>query len=175
MQFIPTNFTVAEYCGQLAAGTIVVNKDYQRTDTVWPPAARSYLIETILEGYPMPKFLLSQKTDLKSRKTIKEIVDGQQRTKAITDFFEDKLRISGKTNFSGKTLKQLDEEDQQRFMNYSITADVFAGATDDEIRQVFRRMNSYTVPLNHQERRHAIHQGEFKWCSGPQKLDHGLR
>jgi hypothetical protein len=163
MQVIPTNFTIAEYCGQLAAGTIVVNKDYQRTDTVWPPAARSYLIETILEGYPMPKFLLSQKTDLKSRKTIKEIVDGQQRTKAITDFFDDKLRISGKGIFSGKTLKQLDEQDQQRFINYSITADVFAGATDDEIRQVFRRMNSYTVPLNHQERRHAIHQGEFKW------------
>jgi hypothetical protein len=32
MQVISTSFTVAEYCGQLDAGTIVVNKDYQRTD-----------------------------------------------------------------------------------------------------------------------------------------------
>ena len=31
------------------------------------------------------------------------------------------------------------------------------------IRQVFRRMNSYTVPLNRQEQRHATHQGELKW------------
>jgi hypothetical protein len=31
------------------------------------------------------------------------------------------------------------------------------------IRQVFRRINSYTIPLNPQERRHATHQGPFKW------------
>jgi hypothetical protein len=28
---------------------------------------------------------------------------------------------------------------------------------------VFRRTNSYQVPLNRQETRHATHQGEFKW------------
>ena len=29
--------------------------------------------------------------------------------------------------------------------------------------EVFRRMNSYTVPLNPEEKRHAGYQGEFKW------------
>jgi hypothetical protein len=145
------------------AGTIVINRDYQRTDAVWPPAARSYLIDTILKGFPMPKFSLSQQTDLKSRKTIKEIVDGQQRSKAIVDFFDGKLRLSGKSEFSGKLFSQLEQENQQRFIDYSITADVFVGATENEIREVFRRMNSYTVPLNPQEKRHATHQGDFKW------------
>ncbi len=163
MQVTSTSFTIAEYSDQMHAGTIVINRNYQRTDAVWPPAARSYLIDTILKGFPMPKFSLSQQTDLKSRKTVKEIVDGQQRSKAILDFFDGKLRLSGKSEFSGKLFSQLEPEDQQRFIDYSITADVFVGATENEIREVFRRMNSYTVPLNPQEKRHATHQGDFKW------------
>jgi hypothetical protein len=142
---------------------IVINPQYQRSSKVWPPAARSYLIDTILHGYPMPKISLYQKTDLKSRKTLKEIVDGQQRSQAIVDFYNDKLRISGKSDFTGRKYSQLDEPDQQSFMGYPVSADVFVGASDPDIRQVFRRINSYTVPLNPQEKRHAIYQGAFKW------------
>src|SRR5260370_3293352 len=110
MQVISTAFTVAEYCDQLKAGSITINRDYQRSDAVWPPAARSFLIDTILNGFPMPKFLLSQITDLRTRKTIKQIVDGQQRTKAILDFYDDKLRISGKADLAGKTFSSLDRD-----------------------------------------------------------------
>ncbi len=163
MQVTQTSFTIAEYCDQMKSGAIVINRDYQRSDAVWPPAARSFLIDTILNGYPVPKFLLSQKTDLKTRKTIKQIVNGQQRSKAILDFYEGKLRLSGKGEFAGKKFSNLEEDAQQKFITYSISTDIFAGATEEEIREVFRRMNSYTVPLNHQEKRHATHQGEFKW------------
>ena len=163
MQVTGTGFTIAEYCGQMQGGTIVINRDYQRSEEVWPPAARSYLIDTILHGYPIPKISLFQKTDLRSRRTIKEIVDGQQRSNAILDFYTDALRLTGKTEFSGKTYSQLEEPDKQRFLDYYITADLFVGATEEDIRQVFRRINSYTVPLNPQEERHATHQGRFKW------------
>ena len=71
--------------------------------------------------------------------------------------------MSGKGQFAGRTFSQLDQEQQQRFVDYALTVDVFVGATSEEIRQVFRRMNSYTIPLNPQEKRHATHQGEFKW------------
>lgn len=163
MQVLTTSLTVAEYCGQMRSGAIVVNRDYQRSSRVWPPAARSYLIDTILLGYPIPKLALYQKTDLRSRRTIKEIVDGQQRSQAILDFFDDRLRITGKSTFAGKRYSQLEESDQQRFVDYQLSADLFTGATEDEIRQVFRRINSYMVPLNPQEIRHATHQGPFKW------------
>ena len=158
-----TGFTIAEYCEQMQAGSIIVNREYQRSSTVWPPAARSYFIDTILAGFPIPKIALYQKTDLQSRKTIKEIVDGQQRSQAIIDFFQDKLRITGRSQFSGKRFSDLDAPDQQRFIEYQIDVDLFVAATDDEIRQMFRRINSYTVPLNPEEQRHATHQGEFKW------------
>lgn len=163
MNVTPTGFTVAEYCQQMREKSIIVNHEYQRSDKVWPPAARSYLIETLLLGFPMPKLSLYQTVDLKTRRTKKEIVDGQQRSQTIFDFFEGTLRISGKGPFGGKTFGQLEEDEQLRFVNYSLNVDLFVNATPDEIRQVFRRMNSYTVPLNPQEKRHATHQGEFKW------------
>lgn len=163
MQVIASSFTIAEYCEQMREKTIVVNHDYQRSEKVWPSAARSYLIETILLGYPMPKLALYQTTNLQTKRTKKEIVDGQQRSQAISDFLEDKFRLTGKTHLAGKTFTKLEQEDQQRFVDYTLTVDVFVGATPEQIRQVFRRMNSYTIPLNPQEKRHATHQGEFKW------------
>ena len=163
MQVTSSTFTIAEYCQQMREKSIIVNHDYQRSDKVWPPAARSYLIETILLGYPIPKLSLYQTTDLKTKKTKKEIVDGQQRSQVISDFLEGTFRLTGKGTFGGKLFSQLEEPEQQRFVDYALTVDVFVGATSNEIRQVFRRMNSYTVPLNPQEKRHATHQGEFKW------------
>jgi hypothetical protein len=166
MEVVPTNYTVADYCDDIAKNKIVVNRDYQRSDKVWPSAARSFLIETILLGYPVPKISLFQRIDVKTRKSIKEIVDGQQRTMAILDFYNGKLRLSktqGATELAGATYSDLPPEMQARFLNYSLSVDLFVAATNDEIREIFRRMNSYTVPLNPEERRHATYQGEFKW------------
>lgn len=163
MQVSPSTFTIAEYCDQMTNRKIIVNRDYQRSPKVWPPAAKSYLIDTILLGFPISKLSLYQSTDLKSRQTIKEIVDGQQRSQTILSFYRDEFRISGKSQFAGKKYSQLEDIDQAKFLDYQLSVDVFVGATPAEIRQVFRRMNSYTVPLNDQEKRHAVYQGAFKW------------
>jgi len=161
-----TNYTVADYCAGMLRKEIIVNRQYQRSDKVWPPAARSFLIETILLNYPMPKLSLYQITDIKSRKTIKEIVDGQQRSQTILDFYKDKLRLPKSSEIpdaAGKLYSQLDPEHQHDFLNYSLSVDLFVGATPDEIREIFRRINSYTVPLNPEEQRHSMYQGTFKW------------
>jgi hypothetical protein len=161
-----TNMTVAEYCAAMERREIVVNKDYQRSDQVWPDAARSFLIESILLGFPIPKIYLHSITHLKSRKTIKEIVDGQQRSRAINDYFFDRFSLSNqaeKKEIKGLTYSQLPEEWQSRFISYSISIDLFLSATPKDVVQVFRRMNSYTVPLNPEELRNAERQGPFKW------------
>lgn len=161
-----STITVADYCQGLERREYLVNRDYQRSDLVWPLAARSFFIETILLDYPTPKMWLHQRLEMPSRKVVKEIVDGQQRSRAILDFYQDKLRLS-KTilndSFAGKKLSELDDEYQAQFLNYGITFDIFVGATLDDVREVFRRMNSFTVPLNPEESRHAIYQGPFKW------------
>lgn len=162
----PTTYTVAEYCTMLGRNEIVVNREYQRSDKVWPFAAQAFLIETMLLGYPVPKLSLHQITELKTRKTIKEIVDGQQRTKAIRAFFDGKLRLSRTLDLeeaAGRCYSELPEELQHAFLDYPIAVDILTGASSDQIREVFRRINSYTVPLNPEEQRHATYQGEMKW------------
>jgi len=162
----PTTYTVADYCQMYDRKEIRVNREYQRSDKVWPPAAQSFLIETILLGYPMPKLFLHQLTDVKTRKTVKEIVDGQQRTRAIKAFYDGTLRLSRTLTLegaAGSTYSDLPEDLRQAFLDYAMPFDIFTGASPEQIREVFRRMNSYTVPLNPEEQRHANWQGEMKW------------
>lgn len=163
MRVTPSNYTIAEYCQQMTAKNIVVNRNYQRSNKVWPAAARSFLIDTMLSGFPVPKLSLYQKSDLKTRKTLKEIVDGQQRSHAVLDFFNDELRISSRGEYYGKTYSSLTPEQQQSFLDYQLSVDLFVDATEADIRELFRRVNSYNVPLNPQEKRHSTYQGPFKW------------
>lgn len=145
---------------------VSVNRQYQRSDQVWPRTAQSFLIETILTGYPVPKFFLHQKTDPRTRKTRKEIVDGQQRTRAIVDYWNDVYRLSRNVELpeaAGLSYSQLPGDLQQQFLDFGLDFDLFVGATDIEVREAFRRMNSFTVPLNPEEQRHASFQGQFKW------------
>jgi hypothetical protein len=94
MRTMANNLTIASYSEQLRNRQIIINHDYQRTDKVWPISAKSNLIDTILAGYPIPKLILSQRTDLATRKTRQELVDGQQRTAAIIEFLGDKFSLS---------------------------------------------------------------------------------
>ena len=163
MQVITSNMTVSDYCQHMKEHKIVVNRDYQRSGKIWPPSAKSYFIDTLILGFPIPKIYIYQSTDLKSRQITKEIVDGQQRSETIYAFCNDEFSVSGNSKFAGKKLSTLDEEYQIKLLNYQLGIDSFVSATPDEIRQTFKRINSYTVPLNPQEKRYAEFQGEFKW------------
>ena len=146
---------------------VVVNRQYQRSDRVWPSAARSFLIESLLLGFPMPKVYLHAKTDLKTRQTVKEIIDGQQRSRAIHDYFHDRFPLSQRLETEevrGRRYSELEPEWQSRFLTYPISLDLFVSATAQEVQEIFRRLNSYTIPLNPEELRHARFQGEFKWA-----------
>jgi len=158
--------TIAQYCGELRDHTTVINYDYQRSNKVWPVAAQSFLIESILLGFPVPKLALYQITDRVSRSTTREIVDGQQRTEAISQFYNNRLRLSRTLEFAeaaGRTYEQLSEELQDRFLAYGLGFDLFVDATPKEIRETFRRVNAYETPLNGEEQRYARWQGAFKW------------
>lgn len=166
MNIVNSNFTIAELCDQFSSKVLRINRQYQRSDEVWPEAARSFLIETVILGFPVPKLTLRQTTDVKKLKTYKEIVDGQQRTKAFVDFFRGALKLTNNIEteeLRGSTINEIPEGMREQFVSYSIGADILVGASDEEVREVFRRINSYTVPLNPEEQRHAIYQGAFKW------------
>ena len=168
MQIRPNSITlsVADYCNAFNRKEVLVDKKYQRNASVWPKRAQSYLIETILRGFPMPKLALHQQTDLRSRRTVKYVVDGQQRTNAIVDFFDGTLALSRTLDLEearGKTLDELTQDFQSAFLSYPLQFDQFEAAEEDVVREYFRRINSFTSPLNPEERRHANFQGNMKW------------
>jgi hypothetical protein len=97
---------------------------------VWPPAARSFLIDTVILGFPMPTLSLLEKFDLQSRKVHKEIVDGQQRSRAILDFFRNEMVLTKPSKFAGSRYDDLDDEYKLTFAEYRLHCDVFTGVTD---------------------------------------------
>lgn len=158
--------TVADYCGAFLRGELLIDKTYQRNASVWPDRAQSYLIETILKGFPIPKLAVHQKIDVKSRQAIKYIVDGQQRSNAIFDFYQGNLRLAKSLELieaKGRTFDELDEELQESFLAYPLQLDQFDAVGDETVREYFRRINSFTAPLNPEERRSAEFQGNMKW------------
>ena len=157
-------FNIADLTEWLNNKELRINKDYQRGQGLWPINARSYFIDTILNGFPFPKVTLRQNIDLKTRKSIREIIDGQQRLSTIQDFVNNDLTLSTVSQYyRGLKFIELDDDVKEIFLTYEVSVDTIIAATDEEIWEVFRRMNSYTLPLNEQEKRHATYQGDFKW------------
>jgi len=164
MRIQPSFFTISELRDMLERNDLVINRDYQRGSRLWPSGPRSYFIDTILNSFPFPKMYFYEYLDRTTRRTRREIVDGQQRVTAITDFLDNKYRLtSGSRKFSGNYFSDLSDELQNSFFGYSIPVDIILNAEKSDILEMFRRMNSYTLPLNDAEKRHSSYQGQFKW------------
>ena len=142
---------------------IVLNPKFQRR-AVWTPQSKSYLVNTVLLGLPLPIFFLRQKTDPQSRKTIREVVDGQQRLRAIFDFIDNgfPLRYAQNEQYGGKYFSELPPEVQSDFLNYELSVNVLVDLEDRDVLDIFARLNSYGVKLNNQELINAKYFGYFK-------------
>ncbi|QIK81814.1 DUF262 domain-containing protein [Lysobacter sp. HDW10] len=155
--------SIANLRDMIARGDLVANHQYQRSPGLWPNSARSYFVDTILEGYPFPKIYLHEFLDRKSKRVRTEIVDGQQRITTIHDFLSDKFALgSNSPKHAGLRFSDLDEDAQEKFLFYTVSVDVIRDAGRTEILQMFRRMNAFTLPLNAAEKRHSEFFGEFK-------------
>ncbi|MEB3099370.1 DUF262 domain-containing protein [Achromobacter sp. D10] len=156
-------YRIADFLEWHKEKRLELNPNFQRA-AVWTPAARTFLIDTILRELPIPKVYLRTKMNVVSKKSVREVVDGQQRLRAIIDFANDKLTLSKRAGeFAGLTYSSMSEQLQEKFLGYPIAVDQLLNASDAEVLEVFARLNSYSVALNHAEKRHARYQGDFKW------------
>ena len=138
-----------------------LSPEFQRR-SVWSSSAKAFLVDTIIRGKPFPKIILMQ--EFKDGKTVRVVVDGQQRLRAIFDFINDGVRISRAHNreLAGKVFSELPEALQEDFMQYEIGCDVLNAAPLSDLLDIFARINRYTVKLNPQEMRNAVYSGFFK-------------
>lgn len=139
--------------------TLILNPEFQRRNN-WPQDAKSYLIDTILRGLPIPNIYIRTQTDTKTMKAYREVVDGQQRLRTVTEFMDGELRLGRQTNeYEGARYEDLEEEDKSRFLAYQIGVFQLFEATDDLVLDIFNRLNAFGLSLNRQELRHGKYQG----------------
>jgi len=159
----PISWLVSDVLNWFKSKELVINESFQR-HSVWSPQAKTLLIDSILNELPLPKIFIRTKIDAKRQKTIKEIVDGQQRIRSIVEFANDDFALNSKSEkFKGTKYSELSQDAQETFLGYTITAEQLLNATDDDVIDIFARLNSYTVALNAAEKRHAAYQTELKF------------
>ncbi len=155
-------FRISDFLEWNESKGLKLNPDFQR-GSVWSPAARIMLIDTILRDLPVPKIFIRSLVDRITKRTVREVVDGQQRLRAIIDFAADRITLSSRAKeFAGLKFSTLSVELQDRFLEYPLAVDQLINASDERVLDIFARLNSYNIKLSAPELRHAAYQGEFR-------------
>ncbi|MBI5618444.1 MAG: DUF262 domain-containing protein [Gammaproteobacteria bacterium] len=156
-------YTPVDFQQWRASDSLSLTPKFQRR-SVWKTPARSFFIDTLLRGMPVPPIYIRQTQSQKRDRVIREVVDGQQRVSAVLDFIDEEYRLSRtlKAEWAGKSFSQLSEAERDRIRSYSFSSEVFHGISDLEVLEIFSRLNTYSVPLNAQELRNGRFFGRFK-------------
>jgi hypothetical protein len=169
-----TVFSVSDFVGWAEAKQLVLSPSFQRRP-VWSKPAKSQFIDTLVRGLPVPIIFLREKTNVRSLKTIREVVDGQQRLRTVLAFVRpstienwtesDQFHIS-KTHheeLAGLSFKDFPSDAKRRILSYQFSVDVLPADTDDaDVLKIFSRINATGTKANAQEIRNAEYFGAFK-------------
>lgn len=139
---------------------ICMDPSFQR-NFVWSTKQKSELIESVIMGIPLPLiyFAESQKGNL-------IVVDGRQRLTTFFDFLNNKFKLNKLSilkELNGKNFKDLENEFSNyasEIEDYQLVVQVIKYPTPDRVRfDIFDRVNRGGTPLNKQEMRNALYQG----------------
>jgi hypothetical protein len=130
---------------------------YQRRSYIWGRWKQSHLIDSILNGFDIPKFYIANflempSTELNTSKRPYAIIDGKQRFQAIFDFFDDKIALNSTfilnddkdTKLAGLYFSDL----KSRFPHLAERVQSFSPAVMDVITDVESFIEELFVRLN---------------------------
>jgi hypothetical protein len=153
-------------------GRLMVNRQYQRK-LVWTVSEKQRLIDSIVQGYPLPLFLFAERPAKPSGETVLEVIDGMQRLNAIFGFIENTFLLEGRCfdvqefsrarqlaeqgvfEVSGAEVARLSAAQCSNVLDYQLAVTIFPGEEVGRITKVFGRINSGGKQLSDQERRQA--------------------
>ena len=157
-------------------GKFLVNRKYQRK-LVWTLEEKQNFINSIAHSYPIPLFLLANLE--KDSSLCYEIIDGMQRLEAIFSFLNGEYSVEIgddigyfdlETMAETKALMDIGELTQRRpvlsrntcvtIANYPMPLSITC-FEDDEIEEIFRRINATGRQLSSQDLRQAGATGAF--------------
>lgn len=131
--------------------------EYQR-GPVWSRKQKQLLIDTILRDLDIPKFYLRA---INSDQYEWEVVDGQQRLRAIWEFRRGEYGISKEADpvssmeITGLTYTDLPEDLKDKFDSYTLDLVILENTTLEEVEEMFVRLQNGST-LKAAERRNAL-------------------
>ena len=134
---------------------------FQR-NLVWTHAQKSYLIDSVLNGFPIPEIYMQYEVDHEGTEN-HIVVDGQQRINACLEFIAGEFEIKEEESPSWGDMKfdDLSPEDKKKIFGYTFIVRTLPEMSDEEIRGIFQRLNKNVTALNRQELRQATYWGPF--------------
>lgn len=145
---------------------------YQRYSELWSPEKKRLLIDTIINGYDMPKFyfhyIMSSNNKLNPTNKQYAIIDGKQRINALIEFIDGNLELDESVKYldnpelsfnkvTYKTISSKKEYSKVKEIIDNFQLDVIHISTDefDRVEEMFLRLNE-GVPVNNAEKRNSI-------------------
>ena len=152
------NWTAKSLAQRIARGTVSLDNAVQR-GFVWDDNRQSLLIHSMLTGYTIPVFFASKDGDKY------DMLDGKQRATTICRFLNDEFKLKNIPeiehevtvegaggeeptveteilDLNGKKFSELPEDIQDAIKDYSFNIAYFDGITDDQISEMFCRLNN---------------------------------
>ena len=118
-------------------GNITFDNAIQR-GYVWDIKRKSLLIESMIIGYPVPAFYARR-----DESKVFDMLDGKQRSSAICGYLNNEYALEGVSEeYEGLYFNDLPEEVQDDIISYSLTVYYFEDITDEEVNEMFYRLNN---------------------------------
>ncbi|HUC07126.1 MAG TPA: DUF262 domain-containing protein, partial [Solirubrobacterales bacterium] len=148
------------------AQSLELTPRFQRRE-VWKTPARSFFIDTLLRGYPVPPIYIRITQSKDRSRTVREVIDGQQRLRALLSFIDGEYALTNAVGdeWCGRTFDELTPDHQNLIKEFPFIFEVLHGVSDSRVLDIFARLNTYSVPLNKQELRNGTYFGLFKQVS----------
>jgi hypothetical protein len=90
------------------------------------------------------------------------LVDGQQRIRAVLDFLSGEFELEEESpRWPGMSFEDFSGDDKKKIYEYSFVVRLLPDIPDQEVRDIFQRLNKNTMTLTAQELRHATYWGPF--------------
>lgn len=135
---------------------------YQR-NIVWNNKQRTYLIDSILHGFPIPELYIQEKVTSDGN-TKYSVVDGQQRLTTVLMFIDNSFNLDPSEtteDWANLYFDDLTTSMKETFFRYKFVVRMLPNIPDSEVKDIFKRINKNNVALNNQELRQATYSGDF--------------